>query len=209
MSRTRSATLLAALAVALMGLPQGGALGQDSAPGVQVQTLNYVFIPDPVSVQAGQTVQWINPIKYAHHTATSYAPLSLWDSGELKQGQKFSFAFTAAGSYPYFCILHERFDMVSVVGVTDRVAPPSGPVGTIFSVTVASVPAPTDYVYDVQKKDPSGDWQDWMLGVTAKKVPFDSTGLPTGTYQFRSRLHRLSDDATSDYSPGVGIQVTP
>jgi plastocyanin len=201
-------TLLAALAAVLVGLPAGGALARQGAPGVQVQTLNYVFIPDPVRITPGQTVRWVNPIDRANHTSTNYAPLALWDSGEIVKDGSFSFAFTAAGSYDYLCTIHERFDMVSSVMVLDKVSPPSGPVGTIFSVLVASVPAPTDYVYDIQKKNPGGTWQGWMVGVTAATAQFDSTGFPMGTYKFRSRLHRISDDAASGYSPAVDISVT-
>jgi hypothetical protein len=79
----------------------------------------------------------------------------------------------------------------------------------VFTVTVATVPAPTDFVYDVQKANPNGVWRDWMMGVTSISVTFDSSGWPEGTYRFRSRLHRLSDDASSDYSPNASIAVTP
>ena len=209
MARSRIVTLLAAVLAMLLGLPQAGAQAHRAAPkGVVVQTLNFVFVPDPVRIQVGQSVQWFNPVQRSDHTATSYAPLSLFDSGMISVGGKFAFAFTAAGSYPYLCDLHERFNMFSVVQVADKVNPPSGPVGTVFTVTVASVPAPTDYVYDVQKKNPGGSWRDWMLGVTTPTVQFDSTGFQVGTYQFRSRLHRVSDDAASDYSPPVGVSVT-
>ena len=164
--------------------------------------------PDPVRIQPGQTVRWVNPIFRSNHTATNYAPLSLWDSGEIAQNGTFTFTFTAAGSYDYLCTIHERFNMVSTVQVLDKVSPPGGPAGTVFSVLVASEDAPTDFVYDIQKKNPGGVWQGWMVGVTAATAQFDSTGLPPGAYRFRSRLHRISDDAASDYSPAVSVSVT-
>jgi plastocyanin len=214
---------IAACAAVLIGLPQSGALaGGDAArpsaagggtggvvaPSVQVQTLNFVFIPDPVQIQVGQTIKWVNPIARSNHTATDLSALALFDSGDIVEGGSWSFAFTAGGSYPYECTIHERFDMISSVSVMDQVSPPSGPVGTVFTVKVASIPAPTDYVYDVQKKNPGGIWRGWMLGVTTATVSFDSTGFPTGTYRFRSRLHRISDDAASSYSPAVSVSVT-
>jgi plastocyanin len=209
MARSRVVTLLAAIFAVSVGLPQGGALARGVAPkAVVVQTLNFVFIPDPVRIQVGQSIKWYNPVDRTNHTATSDAPLSLWDSGEIVVNQSYAFTFTAAGGYPYTCTIHERFNMVSSVGVAPLATPPSGPLGTVFTIKVATIPAPTDYVYDVQKKNPGGPWADWMVGVTTGTVQFDSTGFQTGFYQFRSRLHRVSDDASSNYSPAVAISVT-
>lgn len=212
---SRVAATVAAVVTVLVALPQGGALARNAprplVPGANVvvlQELSFVFIPDPAKAKVGQTVRWVNAV-IAHHTTTGAAPLSLWDSGEMLYKERFDFTFTAAGRYPYLCTLHERYDMVSSVGVRDRADPPSGPVGTIFTITVATIPAPSDYIYDVQKWEPGGVWQDWMMGVTSTSVEFDSTGKPTGTYRFRSRLHRISDDASSEYSPAVSITVTP
>jgi plastocyanin len=209
MARSRVVALLAMLVVGSVGLPQAGAQASGTAPSaIRVETLNYVFIPDPVRIQVGQSITWHNSVDGTHHTATSDAPLSLWDSGEIPRGRSYSFTFTAAGGYPYTCTLHLQFNMVSSVGVSPQARPPSGPVGTVFTVTVATIPAPADFVYDVQKRDPGGAWQNWMVGVTTQTVEFDSTGSLTGVYRFRSRLHRLSDGATSNYSPLVAVSVT-
>jgi len=173
-----------------------------------IQELNFVFIPDPANAPLGKTVGWVNSV-HARHTTTGAAPLSLWDSGDMIYRQKFAYTFTAAGQYPYLCTIHQLYNMVSSIRVRDQVNPPDGPAGTVFTITVATIPAPTDYVYDVQKKEPGGAWQDWMINVTSTNVQFDSTGKNPGTYGFRSRLHRVSDDASSDYSPPAAITVTP
>jgi hypothetical protein len=78
----------------------------------------------------------------------------------------------------------------------------------MFTITVASITAPTGFVYDIQKRNPGGNFQNWMVGVTAKSVVFNSTGQPTGIYSFRSRLHRLSDNATSGFSAAKSVTVT-
>jgi plastocyanin len=213
---SRLAVLLAALTALLMLLPQTGALARHAAapsrPGATakpflIQELNFVFIPDPATVPIGHGVRWGNTT-LNDHTTTGDAPLSLWDSGLMDWRDTFTNVFTAAGAYGYYCTIHERFNMNSTIKVPVEASPPTGPVGTVFTVTVASVPAPTDFVYDVQKADPGGSWEDWMMGVTTVSVAFDSTGQPTGTYRFRSRLHRVSDDATSDYSPKAAVAVT-
>jgi hypothetical protein len=74
---------------------------------------------------------------------------------------------------------------------------------------VASVPAAAGYVYDIQKKDPTGSFVDWMVGITTATAIWDSTGAASGVYQFRSRLRRTSDGAASEYSPGQKVTVNP
>jgi hypothetical protein len=78
----------------------------------------------------------------------------------------------------------------------------------MFTITVASVTAPTGFVYDIQKKNPGGSFQDWMIGISSLSAVFDSTGQVAGVYQFRSRLRRTSDGAASGYSPGQSLRVT-
>jgi plastocyanin len=215
MRRSRWAVIACAVAALLVSLPLGASAGggaPNAGPGrapqaASIQELNFVFIPDPFNARLGSTVTWVNSVK-PFHTTTGAAPLSLWDSGDMMRGQRFAYTFTAAGQYPYLCTIHVNLDMVSSIRVRDQVDPPSGPVGTVFTITVATVPAPADYVYDVQKKGLGGSWQNWMMNVTSASVQFDSTGKNPGTYGFRSRLHRVSDDANSEYSPSATLTVT-
>jgi plastocyanin len=189
------------LAVLLCLLVQPNAI----AATVEVAISDFEFTPTAAVIRRGDTVHWTNEGP-SPHTATGNAPLSLWDSDILFTGDDFSFQFTAAGTYPYFCVLHE--DMTGSIRSKPTAAPRSGPVGTVFTVTVATVVAPEGFVYDIQKKNPGGSFRNWMVGVTAKTAMFDSTGQPTGSYQFRSRLRRLSDNAASGYSPAASITVT-
>ena len=216
MRRSREAVVVSAVVVLLVSLLQGGASAESGVPNARpegapqatlIQELNFVFIPDPANSLLGKTLRWVNSVNDLH-TATGAAPLSLWDSGDMAYRQQFDYTFTAAGEYPYLCTIHSQYDMVSSIRVKDKVTPPDGPAGTVFTIKVATIPAPTDYVYDVQKKEPGGAWQDWMIGVTSMNLLFDSTGKSPGLYGFRSRLHRVSDDASSDYSPSAGITVT-
>jgi plastocyanin len=170
-----------------------------------------IFTPETVKPAPGETVRWTNdepPGALTVHTSTGNSPLALWDSGSMMPGDSFDFVFIAGGKYPYHCTFHSRSGMKGTVSVKIKAQPPSGPVGTVFTVTVASVDAPSGFVYDIQKKNPGGSFQNWMLGVTSKSVQFNSSGQPTGTYSFRSRLHRTSDNATSGFSPVKSITVT-
>jgi plastocyanin len=176
------------------------------AATVEVTMADYSFTPSIAKLRMGDTVHWTNDGP-SPHTATSNAPLSLWDSGILFDGEDFSFTFTAAGIYDYFCSLHAT--MLGKVGSKPTASPPRGPVGTVFTVRVASVAAESDFVYDVQIKEPGGAFMDWMIGITTATASFDSTGEATGRYQFRSRLRRVSSGGASGYSPAATIGVTP
>jgi plastocyanin len=190
------------LALLLCLVLQSGAV----AATVEVAISDFQFTPSVANVRMGDTVHWTNEGP-SPHTTTGNAPLSLWDSDVLFDGDDLSFQFTAAGTYPYFCELHAG--MTGKIQARPTATPRSGQVGTVFTIKVATVPAPSGFVYDVQKKNPGGAFQRLMTGVTSRTVRFDSGGQPTGTYQFRSRLRRLSDNAASGYSLPVSISVIP
>ena len=72
------------------------------------------FSPNPVEVEVGETVTWINDDS-GRHTATSKD--GVFDSGMMGKGQSFSFTFDKAGEYSYFCSPHPG--MVGRVAVTE------------------------------------------------------------------------------------------
>ncbi|MGH2683409.1 MAG: cupredoxin domain-containing protein [Actinomycetota bacterium] len=202
MLRLRTRVILVAFALAVF-------LQSDALAGtVNVSMFEYDFSPDPAKVKMGDTLHWTNDGAVAH-TTTQDSPLSLWDSGIVSPGGTFDFVLYAAGIYKYHCTFHVALGMVAAVGAKPTASPPSGPVGTIFTITVATIDAPAGFVYDVQKRNPGGSFQDWMTGIITKSASFDSTGQPTGTYQFRSRLRKVSNNGASGYSPKVPIMVTP
>ena len=97
-------------------------VGNDSRPGVsgsanpaavaapaastasnQVTIDNFTFTPQTLTVPVGTTVTWVNRDDVPH-SATSTE--KRFNSGLLDTDEKFSFTFTAAGEYPYFCGIH-------------------------------------------------------------------------------------------------------
>lgn len=64
---------------------------------------NMDFSPATLTVKSGTTVTWTNNDSYAH-TVTSKT--NAFDSGDITSGKTFSFTFSAAGTYNYFCSLH-------------------------------------------------------------------------------------------------------
>jgi plastocyanin len=90
----------------------------------QVDISNYEFADGKqLVVKVGQTVRWTNKDTAPHTVTTTKAPVK-FDSGTLNQGDSWSYTFTKAGTYEYYCAVHP--DMVASVKV---VADDSGGTG--------------------------------------------------------------------------------
>ena len=61
------------------------------------------FTHQDLTVQIGTKVVWTNRDGTSH---TTKAVEGQWDSGTLREGQSFSFTFTEAGVFSYFCAIH-------------------------------------------------------------------------------------------------------
>lgn len=74
-----------------------------SAGPVSVHISNFTFGPKAVTVKVGQTITWTNDDDIPH---TVVATDKSFRSKVLDTGQSFSFTFTKAGQFAYFCSLH-------------------------------------------------------------------------------------------------------
>jgi len=75
-----------------------------------VTIADFSFQPSTVTIAVGDSVRWTNNGPSAH-TVTSGNPGdanagSLFDSGTLNKGDTFTFQFTTADDYVYFCKIH-------------------------------------------------------------------------------------------------------
>ncbi len=70
---------------------------------VVVTIQNFAFSPNPLTIQVGTTVRFVNNDSAAH---TATADDGSFDSGTLDNGQEFTFKFDKAGTYPYYCKFH-------------------------------------------------------------------------------------------------------
>ncbi len=76
------------------------------------------YSPNPIEIQAGQTVTWYNDDLIAHtvtYGSDNPDEGSLFDSGNMLTKQSYSLTFDEPGNYPYFCIYHPT--MVGEVNV--------------------------------------------------------------------------------------------
>jgi plastocyanin len=105
-----------------------GASGANTGTSVSVVSgssslTDTAYQPNPIQVSVGNTVTWTNNDSQPH-TVTSGSngqPDNKFNSSPnfsplLNPGQTFSFTFTQAGDYPYFCMLHPN--MVGTVTVS-------------------------------------------------------------------------------------------
>jgi plastocyanin len=103
------------------GTATTGASGNGPAPSgeaersAKVEIVEYAYGPDPVTVQAGGKVIWLNQ-DTAPHTAT--ADDGSFDTGTLERGKLKSETFKQAGTFTYFCEIHP--DMHGTVEVVEK-----------------------------------------------------------------------------------------
>jgi plastocyanin len=81
----------------------------------KVEIADFAYDPDPVTVQVGGKVTWLNQDS-APHTAT--ADDGSFDTGTLEEGKLKSETFKQAGTYEYICQIHP--DMHGTVEVVEK-----------------------------------------------------------------------------------------
>jgi plastocyanin len=79
-----------------------GAVSPARAEEVEIKIDNFTFAPQKLTVKAGTTVTWINQDDIPHTVVST----GHFRSKPLDTGDKFTFIFTTAGSFVYFCSLH-------------------------------------------------------------------------------------------------------
>lgn len=89
-----------ALAIAAAILLQRGATAH--AQEVQVTIDNFTFAPAELAVKVGDTVTWTNHDDIPHTVVSA----GKFRSKAMDTDDKYTFTFTSAGDYKYFCSLH-------------------------------------------------------------------------------------------------------
>jgi plastocyanin len=78
---------------------------QASAANAAVKIDNFVFGPQTLTVPVGTTVTWTNSDDIPH---TSVSTEGVFKSKVLDTDERFSYTFTKAGTYPYYCTIHPK-----------------------------------------------------------------------------------------------------
>lgn len=112
------AVLLAVVALgasALTAPPRNSAvLAGQKGESAEVKIDNFSFGPPTVTVSVGATVTWTNHDDIPHTVSSSDDP-KVFKSKVLDTDEKFSFTFTKAGTYPYFCSIHPKMTAKVIV----------------------------------------------------------------------------------------------
>ncbi len=87
------------------------ASNQPSASAM-VRIDNFAFGPQSLRVPVGTTVTWTNSDDIPH---TSVSTDGVFKSKVLDTDEKFSYTFTKAGTYPYYCTIHPKMTGTIVV----------------------------------------------------------------------------------------------
>jgi hypothetical protein len=170
-----------------------------------VGALDDVFTAPAGTVAQGATVGFLNQGPIHGHTVTDDTGMGWFDSKVIPVNSSWQWTYPAAGNYKLECTLHSGMDLT--VKVPIQVTPASGHTNTTFKVTWAAAPPPSGFVYDVQIQRPGGDWEFWQKAVTTMTASF-MPDSGRGTYSFKARMKRLSNNATSWYSAAVPVTVT-
>ena len=76
-------------------------------PANEIWIQGNAFRPASKTITAGTTITWVNKDNMSHTaTSGSGSPTGVFDSGNLSNGQSFSFTFDSTNSFGYYCKLH-------------------------------------------------------------------------------------------------------
>jgi plastocyanin len=102
-----SCTAVVVIAVVLLiaGTPLVSANAQSSAANTEVKIDNFNFGPATITIPVGATVTWTNRDDIPH---TVVSTEGLFKSKVRDTDEQFSYTFSKAGTYPYYCSLHPK-----------------------------------------------------------------------------------------------------
>jgi plastocyanin len=91
-------------------------VGRPDSISVDIDIVDFDFIPNDITVNIGEYVRWINKGAIVHTTTDTSA--NLWDSGFLNPGEVFTYHADQAGDFNYICSLHPT-TMTGILHVFD------------------------------------------------------------------------------------------
>jgi plastocyanin len=178
-----------------------GATAAHAATVRQVTIQDFSFQPTATVAVAGDAVRWTNNGPSRHSTTSTISGAVGWDR-ELDRGTVFQKTVSGAGTYAYHCRFHSL--MRGSVSLRVVVSPATGPVGTLLSVRLATVPAPTGFQYAPEVKTPGSTTWTRLARTTTASISYKAT--QAGTYAFRSSVRHGTLAGTAP-SPITSVKI--
>src|SRR5438270_3179088 len=151
------------------------------------------FDPDPVTIQAGDTVNWIwGSSNHSVRSGTPSQPTNTFFSGTRNTPFSFQHTFPVAGNFPYYCTVH-TFSMTSSVVV--QAAPTATP-------TPTATPSPTPLLPRIGKGPVRVELQTVITGITS---PMQFISANDGT----SRLFLVEQTGKIKIFNNASLNPTP
>ena len=97
--------VMIAMLLLFAGSSRVAASDQPTAANVAVKIDNFVFGPQAITVAVGTTVTWTNSDDIPH---TAVSTDGVFKSKVMDTDEKFSYTFTKAGTYSYYCSVHPK-----------------------------------------------------------------------------------------------------
>ncbi len=98
-------TAIPLIAISLSLLNPPNAQGDSKVQTAEVRVDNFTFGPQSITVPVNTTVTWVNRDDIPHVIVSTDG---VFKSKALDTDDKYSFTFTKAGTYPYFCGIHPK-----------------------------------------------------------------------------------------------------
>ena len=100
-----AAPVMIGMLLLLAGSRNVSANDQAAAGSAAVKIDNFVFGPQTMTVPVGTTVTWTNSDDIPH---TAVSTDGVFKSKVMDTDEKFSYTFTKAGTYSYYCTIHPK-----------------------------------------------------------------------------------------------------
>ena len=98
-------TIVMIATLLLVAASPGSSAKAPQPASAEVKVDNFSFGPATLTVAVGTTVTWTNRDDIPH---TIVSTDKVFKSKVLDTDEKFSFTFSKAGTYPYFCSIHPK-----------------------------------------------------------------------------------------------------
>ena len=90
---------------AILAIHPTRARSDEKSSPAEVRVDNFSFAPQTITVPVNSTVTWVNKDDVPHVIASNDG---LFKSKALDTDDKFSYTFTKAGPYSYYCSVHPK-----------------------------------------------------------------------------------------------------